>query len=55
MTQKIYTQSKFAKKYKLSRSTVHRWVTDKSQEVRLKMYDAKKVVIAGKIFIEVDI
>lgn len=36
-----------------SRTTVWRWVTDKDQEKRLKMYDAKKIKIAGKLFIEV--
>lgn len=51
--QKIFTPAQFAKKHKLGRSTVWRWLTQKRQERRLKMYDAKRVVIAGKTFIEV--
>lgn len=50
---KQYTIANFAKKHGLARSTVWRWVTDKDQERRLKMYDAKKINVAGKIFIEV--
>jgi len=49
---KQYTIAQFAKKHELARSTVWRWVTDKDQEKRLKMYDAKKIKVAGKIFIE---
>lgn len=52
--QKIFTPAQFAKKNKLSRSTVWRWLTKKHQERRLKMYDAKKIVIAGKTFIEIN-
>jgi len=29
-----------------------RWVTLEDQEINLKMFDAKKIVIAGKTFIE---
>ncbi len=50
---KTYTPAQFAKKIKLSRSTVWRWATVQKHEKRLKMYDAKKISIAGKIFIEV--
>lgn len=50
---KTYTPAQFAKKMKLSRATVWRWTTKKDFEKRLKMYDAKKVLIAGKTFIEV--
>lgn len=50
---KVYTPAQFAKKYKLSRSTVWRWLTNKEHEKRLKMYDAKKIVIAEKTFIEI--
>lgn len=50
---KQYTIAKFAKKHGLSRTTVWRWVTNKEHEKRLKMYDARKIVVAGKIFIEV--
>lgn len=50
---KTYTPAQFAKKMKLSRATVWRWTTKKDLEKRLKMYDAKKVLIAGKTFIEV--
>lgn len=50
---KFYTPAKFAAKNKISRTTVWRWLTDKKLEKRLKMYDAKKVIIAEKIFIEV--
>lgn len=53
MKSKIYTPAQFAKKANLSRSTVWRWLTDKEMEKRLKMYDAKKIEIAGKTFIEV--
>lgn len=54
MKQTVFTPAQFAKKFKLSRSTVHRWVTDKDQEKRLKMYDATKVIIAKKVFIQVE-
>jgi hypothetical protein len=50
---KVYTPTQFAEKYKLSRVTVWRWLTNKHLEKRLKMYDARKVEIAGKQFIEV--
>lgn len=50
---KIYTPAQFAKKNKLSRVTVWRWLNDKKLEKRLKMYDAKKIIIADKAFIEV--
>ena len=50
---KQYTIAKFAEKHGLARSTVWRWVTDKDQVKRLKMYDAKKIKVAGKVFIEV--
>jgi predicted DNA-binding transcriptional regulator AlpA len=50
---KIYTATQFAKKFGLSRATVWRWLTDKDQEKRLKMYDAQKVKIAGKTFIQI--
>jgi hypothetical protein len=50
---KIYTPTQFAKKHKLSRATVWRWLTNQEHEKRLKMYDAKKIIIADKHFIEV--
>lgn len=50
---KIYTATQFAEKYNLSRQTVWRWLKDKKQERKLKMYDAKKIIIADKPFIEV--
>jgi hypothetical protein len=50
---KVYTPAQFAEKNNLSRTTVWRWLTDKDLERRLKMYDAKKIVIAKKTFIEV--
>ncbi len=50
---KVYTATQFAKKFGLSRATVWRWLTDKDQEKRLKMYDAQKVKIAGKTFIQI--
>lgn len=50
---KVFTPAQFAKKHKLSRVTIWRWLSDKDLEKRLKMYDAKKVEIAGKAFIEV--
>jgi len=50
---KVYTATQFAKKFGLSRATVWRWLTDKDQEKRLKMYDARKVTIAKKTFIEI--
>ena len=50
---KVYTPAQFAKKHGISRTTVWRWLTDKDQERRLKMYDAKKIIIAKKTFIEV--
>lgn len=50
---KIYTPAKFAEKIGFSRATVWRWLTHKEHEKRLKMYDAKKIVIAEKTFIEV--
>lgn len=46
--------AQFAKKNGLSRSTVWRWVTSRAMEKRLKMYDARKIKIAGKVFIECD-
>ncbi len=49
---KLFTMAQFAKKIGISRATIWRWVTDKKYERRLKMYDAKKKEIAGKIFIE---
>ncbi len=53
MGTKTYTPAQFAKKHKISRSTIWRWLTDKDLEKRLKMYDAKKISVAGKDFIEV--
>lgn len=50
---KVYTPAQFAEKYGLSRSTVWRWLTNKDHEKRLKMYDAKKIIIAEKTFIEI--
>lgn len=50
---KILTPAQFAKKHGLSRATVWRWSTDKNLEKRFKMYDASKITIAGKTFIEV--
>jgi hypothetical protein len=50
---KTYTPAQFAEKHGLARSTIWRWLTTKKHEKRLKMYDAKKIVIAGKTFIEV--
>ena len=49
---KTYTMAQFAKKNDISRATIWRWVTKKRLEKRLKMYDAKKIKIAGKTFIE---
>lgn len=49
---KVYTPAQFAEKNALSRTTVWRWLTNKKLEKRLKMYDAKKIEIAGKTFIE---
>ena len=49
---KTYTPAQFAKKTKISRTTVWRWLTEKHLEKRLKMYDAKKIMIAGRAFIE---
>ena len=51
-TPKIYTPAQFAEKNGLSRVTVWRWLNDKKLEKRLKMYDAKKVIIAERAFIE---
>lgn len=50
--QKIYTPAQFADKNNLSRVTVWRWLTRKDLEKRLKMYDARKIIIAKKTFIE---
>ena len=50
---KVYTPAQFAEKHKLSRTTVWRWLTNKKLEKRLKMYDARKIIIAEKTFIEV--
>ena len=50
---KVYTPAQFAKKHGLSRTTLWRWLNDKELERRLKMYDARKIVIAKKTFIEV--
>lgn len=52
MNKRTYTPAQFAKKNKLGRSTVWRWLTQKHLEKRLKMFDAKKIMIAGKTFIE---
>ncbi len=52
MKAKTYTMAQFAKKIGISRATVWRWLTNKRLERRLKMYDARKIVIAGKIFVE---
>jgi len=52
MKPKIYTPAKFGQKVGISRATVWRWLTKKHLNKRLKMYDAKKIVIAGKTFIE---
>lgn len=49
---KIYTPAKFAKKVGIGRATIWRWLTNKHLEPRLKMHDAKRIVIAGKNFIE---
>lgn len=53
MKPKVYTPAQFAKKVKLSRSTIWRWLTQQEHEKRLKMYDAKKIEVAGKTFIEI--
>lgn len=52
MIAKTYTTAQFAKKIGISRATIWRWLTKKHLEKRLKMYDAKKILVAGKIFIE---
>lgn len=52
---KIYTPAQFAEKNRISRTTVWRWLTIKRLENRLKMYDAKKITIADKSFIEVSV
>ncbi len=49
---KNYTIGQFAKKIKVSRSTVWRWATEKEKEKYFKMYDARKILVAGKTFIE---
>lgn len=49
----IYTPAKFAEKIGISRATVWRWTTDPELEKRLKMYDARKIDVGGKTFIEV--
>ena len=51
--EKLITPTQFAKKYKLSRATVWRWMTDRKHTIRFKMYDAEPVVIAGKNFIRI--
>lgn len=53
MKAKQYTTAQFADKIGVSRATIWRWVTKPEQAKYLKMYDAKKVIIAGKTFIEV--
>ena len=50
---KQYTLAQFAKKIGVSRATLWRWTTRTDLEKRLKMYDAKKIEVAGKVFIEV--
>lgn len=52
---KTFTPAQFAKKTGISRATIWRWTTKKDLEKRLKMYDAKKVIIAGKTFIEQEV
>jgi AmiR/NasT family two-component response regulator len=49
----VYTPAQFAEKHNISRTTIWRWLRDEKMERRLKMYDAKKIVIAEKVFIEV--
>lgn len=46
---KYYTPPEFARKIKVSRSTIYRWVD--VDQIRFKMYDAEVVEIAGKKFI----
>jgi len=53
MEAKTYTPAQFAKKYKLGRSTVWRWITNKRLTRRFKMYDANLITVAGKTFITV--
>lgn len=53
MKERLYTIGQFAKKINVSRSTVWRWATEKEKEKYFKMYDARKTVIAGKIFIAI--
>lgn len=51
---KIVTPTQFADDNNLSRATVWRWLNRADLELRLKMYDARKVEVAGKKFIEID-
>lgn len=53
MSKKQYTPAQFAEKIGISRTTIWRWLTKKNLEKRLKMYDAKKITVAGKDFIEI--
>jgi hypothetical protein len=55
MQTKTYTPAQFAKKIGISRATLWRWTTRKDLEPRLKMYDAKKILVAGKPFIEQEV
>lgn len=48
---RYYTPPEFAKKIKVSRSTIYRWVD--VDHLRLKMYDAEVVEVGGKNFIKI--
>ena len=50
----ILTVRQFARKSGVSVPTLYRWLKDKEQVKRLKMYDAKPVKVAGKVFIGVE-
>lgn len=50
---KQYTIKDFAAKIGKDNSTVWRWCTQAGKDINLKKYDAKKIEVAGKIFVEV--
>lgn len=52
-TAHILTQQKFADKHGISQTTVSRWLNNRLNHKKFKMYDASVVEVGGKKFISV--
>lgn len=48
----VLTPTQFAKKIKVSRATIYRWISNAHLNKYFKMHDAEMITIAGRIFIQ---